>query len=240
MIGLKKVKTRIPHVVVIFGNHDWYDIHLRVQNKEVEPKVALSAQFLRDKLPNCHVLCHEQIEILGLNIFGCGWIGYHSGGSPDEPGNYPVQRLLFDTAKKVPHRWGEVPKGVDILLTHCPALEILDCVGQGTVWGSSSELKKAIYRTRPRVHLFGHLHEQRGVWRKGEDGVYTGGVEYQVNGSAFETIGPPPPDYPCELISNNAMENHYGLERTKKHFLAGSPRLIIADRTEEGGWKFST
>ena len=38
-------------------------------------------------------------------------------------------------------------------------------VGAGH-WGSSQELLKAIYRVKPKVHLFGHIHEQRGHWNK--------------------------------------------------------------------------
>ena len=36
----------------------------------------------------------------------------------------------------------------------------------GGHWGSSQELLKAIYRVKPKVHLFGHIHEQRGHWNK--------------------------------------------------------------------------
>merc|ERR1711972_1017020 len=109
-------------------------------------------------------------------------------------------------------------------------------------WGSSQDLNKAIKRARPRMHLFGHLHEQRGVWQRDASGGYVGGVEYQTEeGQPFPTIGPPPQDWPCDLVSCNAMSNHAGHEGIEFAYIAGPPRLIRATRNSENDqWKFDT
>ncbi|KAJ5328296.1 hypothetical protein N7452_008686 [Penicillium brevicompactum] len=56
---------------------------------------------------------------------------------------------------------------VDILLTHGPPLGILDQVPPDLNVGCE-HLLRAAGRARPRIHLFGHIHEgwgaQRGVW----------------------------------------------------------------------------
>lgn len=58
---------------------------------------------------------------------------------------------------------------IDIMLTHGPPHSILDLVGQGESWNvGCRHLLRAAERARPRVHLFGHIHEGwgavRGAW----------------------------------------------------------------------------
>merc|ERR1712048_873189 len=133
------------------------------------------------------------------------------------------------------------------------AREIFDTAGysqngkeiQCWLWGSSQDLNEAIKRARPRVHLFGHLHEQRGVWQRDSSGDYVGGVEYEATqGQPFPTTGPPPKDWPCDLVSCNAMCNHSGheMEATGKNpgrHIAGPARLLKAMRTSENDpWQF--
>ena len=50
-------------------------------------------------------------------------------------------------------------------MTHEAPYGVLDMTGGGH-WGSSHDLLEAIYRVKPKVHLFGHIHEQRGHWDK--------------------------------------------------------------------------
>ena len=54
---------------------------------------------------------------------------------------------------------------------------------------------------RLQVHLFGHIHEQRGHWQKTPSG-YVGGVIYRPNPSeakVFQQNQPPPGDYPVQV-----------------------------------------
>jgi len=76
------------------------------------------------------------------------------------------------------------------------------------------------------MHLFGHLHEQRGLWKKGPHG-FEGGIEYRKrpNAAPFVTSGPPPANYPCEIVSCNAMQNHQDEQRAR--CIAGPGRLIL-------------
>jgi hypothetical protein len=203
-----------------------------------------------------------------------GGQGQRGGRGPDGDGNSGgggAERAVRE------HRFGEIPDGVDILLTHGPSYGILDRMETTNGhWGGSRALRAAIARARPRAHLFGHLHEQRGVWRRealqGQQpaqraeppapgalplplagagappppphppslGAWAGRVDYQlVPGVPFHTFGPPPPDYPVQFISCNAMLNHSRMENCTKR-IAGPGRLIIAERHGEGApWSFS-
>ena len=73
---------------------------------------------------------------------------------------------------------------------------------------------------------------ETGAGAGGDVGAaYAGGVEYL---GGFATSGPPPPDYPCQLISCNAMKNHPRMEGKEPH-LSGPARLIVATRKRSPG-----
>merc|ERR1711920_6068 len=123
---------------------------------------------------------------------------------------------------------------------------IMDCCELKTLqWGGSKVLYQEVLRAAPRVHLFGHMHEQRGVWWHEEGQPFQGGIEYEIgHGKAHPTWGAPPTTYPCELISCNAMKNHPNIdERCGKLFtsrIAGPARLIVAERggRDDPVWRF--
>merc|ERR1719160_2181683 len=119
-------------------------------------------------------------------------------------------------------------------MTHGPAREIFDTAGysqngkeiQCWLWGSSQDLNDAIIRARPRVHLFGHLHEQRGFWQRNSLGRYEGGVEFKDDQGRIFPTKDPPHDWPCDVVSCNAMTSHPGHDHKKSH-IAGPARLIL-------------
>lgn len=63
--------------------------------------------------------------------------------------------------------------GVDIMLTHGPPYGILDRVLHGNMSVGCENLLRACQRARPRLHVFGHIHEAYGAvrknWSKNED-----------------------------------------------------------------------
>ena len=63
-----------------------------------------------------------------------------------------------------------IPTNVDILITHGPALNILDFADYSSHSGSD-RLLAAIKRAKPKVHLFGHIHEAFGVSQTEELGL---------------------------------------------------------------------
>lgn len=72
-----------------------------------------------------------------------------------------------DRFNPVPGAENPVPgfPGVDLMLTHGPPMGVLDRV----VWGGERVgcefLRRAVERARPRVHVFGHIHEGYGAGR---------------------------------------------------------------------------
>ncbi|KAL9087170.1 MAG: hypothetical protein Q9165_006821 [Trypethelium subeluteriae] len=61
-----------------------------------------------------------------------------------------------------------IPHGIDIMMTHGPPKYILDQPGDNSSAGCE-HLRRAVCRTKPLMHCFGHIHSsygaQRVVWR---------------------------------------------------------------------------
>jgi len=208
-LWLGELSQRYANIIVILGNHDL--------------RSGVDNEIVRAYLSNATVLFHEQIEVLGLKIYGLPWSIDQPCGRPDNAG---CSSEIF----------GNIPNDIDILMTHGPPFGIFDKIGDKISWGSSDLLRMEIQQKRPKVHLFGHLHEQRGVWIKDEFNTYKGGVEFEP--WPYPNY-PPSNDYPCQIISCNAMRNH-GNWDNKKRCIAGPARLIYAVKDTSGNWTFST
>lgn len=131
------------HKIIIPGNHDWVF--------EKEPDRAKK-------------LCSDAGAIL-LNDSGCSIDGVKFWGSPVTPWFYD---WAFNRARNVPEaayrgvglikdHWDLIPDDTDVLITHGPPYDILDHTlsqqGLGCV-----DLRHAVLRVNPKVHIFGHIH----------------------------------------------------------------------------------
>jgi Icc-related predicted phosphoesterase len=54
-----------------------------------------------------------------------------------------------------------LPEGVDLLVTHSPPLGILDKTSKDKSVGSPA-LRKRVAQIKPKLHIFGHIHESHG------------------------------------------------------------------------------
>lgn len=62
-------------------------------------------------------------------------------------------------------KWGQIPAGVQILITHGPPAGIGDWSGNGEPEREGcADLLAAVGRVRPLLHLFGHIHQDGGFW----------------------------------------------------------------------------
>jgi 3',5'-cyclic AMP phosphodiesterase CpdA len=80
----------------------------------------------------------------------------------------PWQPWFFDwafnlrTDTELKSKWDRIPKNTDILITHGPPYKLCDITMRGEHVGCR-ELRKAIQRVRPKLHVCGHIHEGYGV-----------------------------------------------------------------------------
>ena len=127
------------HKILIAGNHDWC-----FQN---EPDVA------QTRVTNATYLCDSGVDIGGTRFWGSPWtpVFFHWA-------------FNLDRGQPLAERWALIPPDTDVLITHGPPAGILDNVLTGT--GEQSvgceELRSAVDRLRPRLHVFGHIHEGHG------------------------------------------------------------------------------
>jgi len=90
-------------------------------------------------------------------------------GSPQTPqnGSWPFQYLRISAAQvSSSDRWTDIPANTDILITHGPPAYHLDLE-----YGCLA-LLDAIWKIRPHLHVFGHIHAARGTetiaWTEGQ------------------------------------------------------------------------
>ena len=127
------------HKVTIAGNHDFCFEKMRQRSK--------------DLLTNCTYLHDSEIEIDGIKIYGSPW-----------------QPEFFDWAfnlkrgKELEEKWAKIPDDVDILITHGPPMGILDCTLRDRTHVGCQDLLNRINEIKPKVHIFGHIHEGYGTY----------------------------------------------------------------------------
>lgn len=139
-------------IIVIGGNHD--------MAIEFEPEIF--TRIMNQIHGNFTYLCDEGVSWKGLRIWGSPWTKTFSMMNPD------CMALTVDTDKQLAEKWALIPDDTDILITHCPPYGIMDGVQRNWVGlkqieycGSASLLKRAL-EIRPKLHVFGHIHEFGG------------------------------------------------------------------------------
>jgi predicted phosphohydrolase len=138
-----------PHKVVIAGNHDW----LFQREPEAARALITNAVYLED----------SGATIGGLRLWGSPWQPWFLDWAFNLRRGRPLRE-----------KWDRVPPETDVLVTHGPPFGIRDRVrklfpgaiglalGRGESVGCE-ELLEAVGRLRPRLHLFGHIHEGYGT-----------------------------------------------------------------------------
>jgi Icc-related predicted phosphoesterase len=133
----------LPHRYKIFvgGNHDFL--------LEDAPR-----EFAKMVPDNCMYLNDSGVEIAGITVWGS-----------------PITPFFFDWAfnrhrgADIRRHWDLIPARVDILVTHGPPYGILDRTARGQCVGCE-ELLPVVERLRPRLHVFGHIHEAYGQFER--------------------------------------------------------------------------
>ncbi|NOQ37029.1 MAG: metallophosphoesterase [Methylococcaceae bacterium] len=132
-----------PYKIVIAGNHDW----------PFESQSLAAQQLLTEAI----YLQDNAVEIEGLKIYGSPWQPEFFSWAF----NLPRGKLLRE-------KWDLIPVDCDILITHSPPFLIRDQLKNGEHVGCEM-LKTALETTiKPKVHIFGHIHEAYGLYETNE------------------------------------------------------------------------
>lgn len=137
----------LPYEKIIFiaGNHDGYI--------EKRPDLYIDG-------------CDNTGKVAYLQDSGIEYKGFKIWGSPWTPTFYDWH-FMKDRGAEIKKKWDLIPEDTDILITHGPPFGILDKVkyssrGNPHGFAGCEELRNAIERIQPRLHVFGHVHEGYG------------------------------------------------------------------------------
>ena len=131
------------HKVLIAGNHDFL----------FEDEAAAAEALVREA--GIHYLRDAEIVLEGLRIWGTPW----------QP-RFFDWAFNLDRGEPLAAKWRLIPEGVDVLVTHGPPAGYGDRCFDGRRVGCA-DLLQHLGRVKPRVNLFGHIHEDRGEWQLG-------------------------------------------------------------------------
>jgi Icc-related predicted phosphoesterase len=136
--------ARLParKIVLIAGNHD-----LVFQEQPHLIPRDLPATYLQD----------SRLEWEGLRIWGTPW----------QPWFFDWAFNLYEDDLKT--KWALIPDDTDILVVHGPPRGFGDGVPErdGIRRTGSPSLLERISEVRPKLVVYGHIHEGRGEWRVG-------------------------------------------------------------------------
>jgi predicted phosphodiesterase len=179
----------LPHPVKLFvaGNHEltldnnlWKNPRahfLRQFSPDGEDAVPFEynlacMSLVRSNACSSGKIRYLEDEKIEMRVEGSNGGSFTVYGSPWQP-MISVFPMSFNLTRgpRLREVWERIPDDVDILVTHAPPLNILDDTSAGTNCGSE-ELRKTVDggRIRPRLHVFGHVHESHGVRRLAEGG----------------------------------------------------------------------
>lgn len=131
--------------ILIAGNHDF----LFERQRGI-------AQDLLKKFPNIIYLENDFVEIEMVD----GGPKLKIWGSPITPWfhSWAFNRVRGEEINKY---WAHIPDDIDILITHGPPAGILDIILNGESRGCEMLIER-IKQIKPKLHVFGHIHEAAG------------------------------------------------------------------------------
>jgi len=123
------------HKVVIPGNHD--------RAFSQDPR-------FREMITNGVLLINEGVRVCGLNIWG-------------SPVTCDDAAYGYTTREERAKLYASIPADTHILVTHGPPYGILDREPGSPKREGCTELRLAVMRLQPRLHVFGHVHAGYGT-----------------------------------------------------------------------------
>ena len=131
------------HKILIAGNHDFF-LEKEPVN-EVRQIIPPTINYLQDS--------------------GCTIEGVHVWGSPFTP-RFHDWAFNRSRGKEIRQHWMKIPAHTDLLVTHGPPYGILDQTSSEDHVGDR-DLIEVVSTIKPKVHVFGHIHEGYGRFVKG-------------------------------------------------------------------------
>lgn len=134
---LRQLRARFHHILFVPGNHDVL----------FQTDFGLAASIVGA----AKVLHKDYFVIRGISFYGCASV-------PVINHNWAFE----ESAISLRDIWKKMPDEIDVLITHGPPYLILDKTYRSSHVGDVA-LRDRIQEIKPKVHVFGHIHESYGV-----------------------------------------------------------------------------
>jgi len=165
-----------PNKVIIAGNHDftldqeWSERHDYIFKNGDTDNLQDAQELMNGENAKAANITYLEYDITEVQVKPGGrkWKIYGSPGSAAFCG----MAFNYDRGEEAKKLCAAIPEDTDILITHGPPYSVLDRVQFGAKVGCEV-LQERINAIKPKLHVFGHIHEDRGVqisnWSAGED-----------------------------------------------------------------------
>lgn len=138
---IKRVPCREKFFVA--GNHD----HIVRDSKKRVSELMPGVTVLED--------ASATVGDTGLSIYGAPWTVGRNLFYLADAYEIPGDRVL--------KKWQQIPTGIDILVTHTPPWDVFDKTYKNKFIGSKYLRSEIANRIHPKIHIFGHNHDQCGA-----------------------------------------------------------------------------
>lgn len=143
---LESQRHKFREMVLIAGNHDFY-----------AEKHPVDVQTSCNNIDVVYLFNESYITYNGMRLYG----------SPHVPNYHDWAFMLEDQQRR--WVWEAIPDDTDILVTHGPPKDIMDLSYRDPRGSSGCKyLFNRVREIKPKLHVFGHIHEQPGVLDFGE------------------------------------------------------------------------
>jgi Icc-related predicted phosphoesterase len=149
------------HKVVVAGNHDIC--------------MERSPEYARNRLTNAVYLQDQAVTLMGVSFYGSPW-------TPQ----FMDWAFNLSQGEALKQKWDLIPTNIDVLITHGPPHGFGDTADSGEHIGDP-ELANAIERVKPKINVFGHIHEGYGTFKLGETAL----VNASVCDGMYQPVNPP-------------------------------------------------
>ncbi|CAF1055578.1 unnamed protein product [Rotaria sordida] len=146
LLKFNKFVGTLPHTHKLFisGNHC---ISINPERPDLTQEILSNMTYIQDQI----------IDIEGVRIYGSPWQLKRGLFYRAEAFSYAPENIRAD-------KWAHIPEDIDILLTHSPPYSIRDhCSKSAEHLGCPGLLHEVVTRVKPRIHLFGHMHDGYGA-----------------------------------------------------------------------------
>ena len=136
--------SKLPYLykIVIPGNHDFY----------CQYNINICKQLFEAN--GINLLIDEEIEVNGLKIYGTPWSPFFNNWA------------FMLNEEELKNKFRHIPSNLDILITHTPPKGILD-----NNLGSNALLER-VNEIKPKINIFGHIHEGYGKFENKDTKFY--------------------------------------------------------------------